>query len=1161
MKKKITLFWLCTFLISARLFATNYFVSLAGNDGNAGTSTSLAWKTINKVNSVSFNAGDSIFFRMGDTFYGTITVTRSGVPGNPIVYSSYGTGAKPIISGFANVTSWTNLGGNIWESTNKVSSLPYTNMVVINGKNTPVGRTPNSGYYTYTAHTGLVLQSGGGATGTLTSSVTPASYWATSWIAFHVTTYTIDNVPITSIAGNTISLTESTTATGNGDETIQKDNQGFIIQNNPNTLDSLNEWYYNPSNGKVRVYNTTTPSNFMIDTLQYLLVDSGFANHDVTITHLAFQGANTYGAYIKYAKNIAITFCDYNYMGKSAIYNPYGQSNWVSGKLDIENNTFNNINNTAINSNGDNGKSVISYNSIKNTGLSFGMIAPFGSSAEGIYNGSDSVECMYNTIDSTGYDDISLAGKYDTVNYNFLNHGMLVNSDGGELYISNNSLTSGIVAKYNICLNSSDVGLYIDNASTGVEAAYNSVSGAVNRGIYINNGNHISIHDNTTFNTGAGLFIDAYHQGISNIDVRRNIFMAKTILQYSAEFTFPGSMPATVTLDSNYYARPIKDDSIIYIHTSGTPGTYASYTLPEWRTYSSQDVHSSGSPKAITDTNDLIFVYNATVSPVTTPLSYNYIDVKNQPYDGAIYLLPFISAALIKNGTITPVAPSANAGFDQQLTLPVSSVHLYGNAADPNNNVASFLWTKISGPSSYSITTPSLASTTVTGLVQGIYQFQLKVTDATDSIGLDTVQVTVNASGALLPAITTGNLVNGSLSYNYYEAVNSYSGLPYFYNLAPVKSGTTGTFATASLANRTTDYAFNYTGFITIPTDGQYTFYTNSDDGSNLYIDNDMVVYNDSLHGAIERSAAVGLKAGKHFISVGYFQHTGNQSLTVSYSSSSITKQSIPSSALYYILPDSLKAATQPSPTWNGIDYNYYKDSTDFPAVPNFSMLTPFQSGVSTNIGLYTATRTYDFSYNFTGYVDVPYDGQDTFYINSDDGSRLYVDNILIINNDGTHPATELSGVIALKAGKHIFSVGYFQNVGSYALNVSIAGPGVTKQAIAQWMLNTGLVHGSNGVAAENPDLYPRISYAKPQLITAYPNPFNNYFELSLNKQEAGKYFMQLLDVSGRIFWNKQFIKGNGPAHQIIYTSGLTPGTYFLRVTDEKNITVIKLIK
>ena len=105
-------------------------------------------------------------------------------------------------------------------------------------------------------------------------------------------------------------------------------------------------------------------------------------------------------------------------------------------------------------------------------------------------------------------------------------------------------------------------------------------------------------------------------------------------------------------------------------------------------------------------------------------------------------------------------------------------------------------------------------------------------------------------------------------------------------------------------------------------------------------------------------------------------------------------------------------------------------------------------------------------------------------------------------------------------------------------------------------MLNTGLVHGSNGVAAENPDLYPRISYAKSQLITAYPNPFNNYFELSLNKQEAGKYFMQLLDVSGRIFWNKQFIKGNGQAHQIIYTSGLTPGTYFLRVTDEKNITV-----
>ena len=57
-----------------------------------------------------------------------------------------------------------------------------------------------------------------------------------------------------------------------------------------------------------------------------------------------------------------------------------------------------------------------------------------------------------------------------------------------------------------------------------------------------------------------------------------------------------------------------------------------------------------------------------------------------------------------------------------------------------------------------------------------------------------------------------------------------------------------------------------------MPADGQYTFYTNSDDGSNLYIDNVLVVNNDGLHGATEQSGTIGLKAGKHAISVGYIQ-------------------------------------------------------------------------------------------------------------------------------------------------------------------------------------------------------------------------------------------------------------------------------------------------
>ncbi len=81
--------------------ATNYYVSPTGNDANAGTSAGAAWQTLAKVNAQTFAPGDTISFEGGQTFSGTLTVTSSGSPGNPITYTSYGTGRATINSGNA----------------------------------------------------------------------------------------------------------------------------------------------------------------------------------------------------------------------------------------------------------------------------------------------------------------------------------------------------------------------------------------------------------------------------------------------------------------------------------------------------------------------------------------------------------------------------------------------------------------------------------------------------------------------------------------------------------------------------------------------------------------------------------------------------------------------------------------------------------------------------------------------------------------------------------------------------------------------------------------------------------------------------------------------------------------------------------------------------
>jgi hypothetical protein len=91
--------------------------------------------------------------------------------------------------------------------------------------------------------------------------------------------------------------------------------------------------------------------------------------------------------------------------------------------------------------------------------------------------------------------------------------------------------------------------------------------------------------------------------------------------------------------------------------------------------------------------------------------------------------------------------PVANAGPDQTITLPNNIISLDGSGStDPDNNITSYAWAKISGPSSFSILNANVSQTQVTNLAEGVYQFELKVTDAGGLLSKDTLLVTVNPS-------------------------------------------------------------------------------------------------------------------------------------------------------------------------------------------------------------------------------------------------------------------------------------------------------------------------------------------------------------------------------------------------------------------------------
>ena len=100
--------------------------------------------------------------------------------------------------------------------------------------------------------------------------------------------------------------------------------------------------------------------------------------------------------------------------------------------------------------------------------------------------------------------------------------------------------------------------------------------------------------------------------------------------------------------------------------------------------------------------------------------------------------------------------PTANAGADQSIILPVNITSLAGSGTDQDGTVVNYNWTKLSGPSSYNIVNASSPVTDVSGLVQGVYKFELKVTDNNGAIGLDTVQITVNAAANISPTANAG---------------------------------------------------------------------------------------------------------------------------------------------------------------------------------------------------------------------------------------------------------------------------------------------------------------------------------------------------------------------------------------------------------------------
>ena len=626
MKKLIYLF----LLISNLLQATNYYVKSGGSDAAAGTSDALAWGTLTKVNNVwlagTFNPGDSILLKRGDTFYGTLTVGESGTSGNNIITSAYGlsTLAKPIITGFTTITGWVNQGGGVYAKAISPESPPT--IVTVNGANTPIGRYPNAGYLTYESFSTTV---------SITDNQTNSSVtnWTGAEIVIRKNHWITDKCIITAHSGTTITYTGGSTSTPNN-------NYGYFIQNDLRCLDVVGEWAY--LSGTLYMYfgaNNPTLYNVNVTTLNTGITMT--SRSYVTFVNLNITGFNMYGIYASVGSAINVTNCGIRWCGIYGI-----RPNAITG-FSVTGGSIIGCHNSAFNSSTSCISAYIGYTSVDSTAMIEGQSGNGDGNAFSIVVAGLNAISEYNSVTTSGY--LGIQGP-DTDSFiirnNFVKGFCLLKDDGGGIYTYMKFDATITIRRYiqnNIVISTENVshgaaggaaqvrGIYADGRSTSVTISNNTIVGTT-EGLFIQGyAKDIVATGNTIYNNDKNLSLVSMMSTLPNHVIKKNIMVARNVNQIPLNFSKSASTDFTLSqvgeLDSNMYLNPFSYSSIVEANENNAKLNYLFYSSSNWA--SLYEPHSRTNPVSVPKyaINSLLsanLIPNGTFTSNITGASYGY---------------------------------------------------------------------------------------------------------------------------------------------------------------------------------------------------------------------------------------------------------------------------------------------------------------------------------------------------------------------------------------------------------------------------------------------------------------------------------------------------------------------------------------------------------
>ena len=573
--------------------ATNYYVAANGKDSNNGRSPSSPWKSLSKVNAMmsSFRAGDAIYFRRGDTFWGELTIKASGSSGSPIRFTAYGSGAKPVIDGFQRITGWTAVGNSVWKARYDSPHERAANLYV-DYKFEPIGRYPNDDQ----KNAGYLTITGGNGRNEFISRDLKGGSWKGADAVVRSSRWALGRKEIVQHSGSRILLKEKTYYTGTK-------GFGFFIVNHRNTLDKEGEWAHHKNTKEMFLRSSSNPNSRTVMTARAKNLVSLSRVHDITIEELTLRGSAEHTVYIWNSDNVTVNACQLYGNGHDAVLIHYAKNS------KFKNNTVDHTNNNAITIE-KGGPTEITNNTILRTGSVAGMGDDANGSYFGISANTSDVTIQNNRMDQVGYNGIGFWGDNVVIKNNSITNFCTVKDDGAGIYtwigtptirrrveIIGNVVGNGNLKRVGLGTPHPDrvhvSGIYLDSRSNNVTIDDNTVFNCGNFGIFLHNTKNDRVRNNNLYDNhiGIGFIQDDKSKGqfpIRNMVIQNNAIFARRADQRILHFSSIRDDHKEIgSLANNHYFSPLNKERMIQVTDKNFQSDF--YSLSQWQSSTPHD--------------------------------------------------------------------------------------------------------------------------------------------------------------------------------------------------------------------------------------------------------------------------------------------------------------------------------------------------------------------------------------------------------------------------------------------------------------------------------------------------------------------------------------------------------------------------------------------